>query len=551
VNLSLAQWNIVRYPSNMLVTSVPGAGKTRVVQAKAIQETARVAGTPRRVTCLTYTKAAAAELARRILPGLSEALRDSIVIGTIHSFCLQEILSPHGGRLTDLPYGRGVATPEHPIAEVIIAEILGHDPGYADLAAFAEVSRTADGEPRPHKSLSAAQIAAYWEGLRDSGLIDFSGVLYYAAVLLERFPDVARAVTSSFVWFLVDEYQDTAVPQIRIMDLIANSGPCRWMLIGDFNQAIFGFNDVSRETLTRFATDRNCHLFTLTDSYRCRPAVAAKAMTLISDPPIMPCYKLPDATVTSSLGDVQQCTRQFIAALNQCGIAYSSAAIIAPARWALMEAILGLDSITPKVPWSAQFRFPGATEVSAQACAILACAYHRKDPWHVASALQGMSDLLEVEGWRPELFDLEKVLLRCVDDILRAGIDELGLADVVGILFGRVCEVLPKQLHRPMRSVIEVATRDFILAPSPLARWKGSALARIACAHNSVTLSTIHGSKGLEFDAVLLASFEAGIIPHRNATDMFEERRKAYVASTRPRYFLMYGFNRGYASQFC
>lgn len=551
MNLSLAQWNIVRYPSNMLVTSVPGAGKTRVVQAKAILETARVAGTPRRVTCLTYTKAAAAELSRRILPSLSEALRDSIIIGTIHSFCLQEILSPHGGRLTELPYGRGVATPEHPIAEVIIAEILHRDPGNADRAAFAEIARTADGDPRAHKSLLPAQIVAYWEGLRDSGLIDFSGVLYYAALLLQRFPDVARAVASSFSWVLVDEYQDTAVAQVQIMELIAEAGPCRWMLIGDFNQSIFGFNDISREALTSFASDRNCQAFTLTESYRCRPAVASKAMALITDPPIVPYYKNPDATVASSFGNVQQCTEQFVAALNQSGIPYSSAAIIAPARWALMEAIEALDSIAPKVPWSAKFRFPGETEVSAQVCAVLACAYHRKDPRHVVSALQGMSDLLEVEGWRPETIDVERTLLRCVDDILKAGIESVGLADVVEILFGRMCESLPHQVHRSMRSIMEVATRDSILAPSPLAGWRGSALARIACSHYSVTLSTIHGSKGLEFDAVLLASFENGVIPHRNTTDMMEERRKAYVATTRPRHFLMYGFRRGYASPFC
>ena len=534
----------------MLVTSVPGAGKTRVVQAKAIQETSRVAGTPRRVTCLTYTKAAATELSRRILPGLSEDLRDSIVIGTIHSFCLQEILSPHAGRLTELPHGHGVATPENPVAEVIIADLLGHAPDNADLAAFAEVARTSDGGPRPHRRLSSAQIISYWEALRDSGLIDFSGVLYYATLLLQRFPDVARAVACSFSWFLVDEYQDTAVSQIQIMELIANAGSCHWMLIGDFNQSIFGFNEVSREVLVRFATDRNCAPLTLTESYRCRPAVASKAMALISEPAIMSHYKFPDATITSSVGNVQQCTGQFVSALKRSGIRYSSAAIIAPARWALLDAIMALDAIVPQVPWSAQFRFPGVTEVSTQACALLACAHHRKDPGHVASALQGISDLLEVEGWRPEMVDVEKAAFRCVADILNIGIEKLSLVDVVGILFGRICEIVPRQLHRFMRSMVEVATRDSILAASPLSKWNGLALARTACTHDSVTLSTIHGSKGLEFDAVLLASFEANVLPHRNTTDISEERRKAYVAITRPRHFLMYGFSHGCASPF-
>ncbi|MCW5817929.1 MAG: UvrD-helicase domain-containing protein [Labilithrix sp.] len=62
---------------------------------------------------------------------------------------------------------------------------------------------------------------------------------------------------------------------------------------------------------------------------------------------------------------------------------------------------------------------------------------------------------------------------------------------------------------------------------------------------NQVTLSTLHGSKGLEFDVVFLIGCEEGLIPHQrtldvrvtddgaNASDVEEERRLFYVGVTR------------------
>lgn len=64
---------------------------------------------------------------------------------------------------------------------------------------------------------------------------------------------------------------------------------------------------------------------------------------------------------------------------------------------------------------------------------------------------------------------------------------------------------------------------------------------------NMVTLSTLHGSKGLEFDVVFLIGCEEGLIPHQrtldvkvtddteNTSDVEEERRLFYVGVTRAR----------------
>ena len=65
--------------------------------------------------------------------------------------------------------------------------------------------------------------------------------------------------------------------------------------------------------------------------------------------------------------------------------------------------------------------------------------------------------------------------------------------------------------------------------------------AQAAEAHEGVCLSTIHGSKGLEWDAVWLPGWSSGLFPSERAikpTEVEEERRLAYVAATRARKWL-------------
>ena len=55
---------------------------------------------------------------------------------------------------------------------------------------------------------------------------------------------------------------------------------------------------------------------------------------------------------------------------------------------------------------------------------------------------------------------------------------------------------------------------------------------------HGVSLMTMHGSKGLEFDVVFIPDVNEGIVPYQKAVDsghVEEERRLLYVAMTRAR----------------
>ena len=71
------------------------------------------------------------------------------------------------------------------------------------------------------------------------------------------------------------------------------------------------------------------------------------------------------------------------------------------------------------------------------------------------------------------------------------------------------------------------------------AEGSNSSQQRLVAAGEMVCISTLHASKGLEFDAVFISGLEEGLFPHENSMNDYdgleEERRLMYVAITRAR----------------
>src|SRR5262249_38681400 len=87
------QWRVYESRGHCVVLAGPGSGKTKVITTKLARILAEDVRPPRHVACITYSNECARELRRR-LKRLGVDDRSRAFIGTVHSFCLQQVLRP-------------------------------------------------------------------------------------------------------------------------------------------------------------------------------------------------------------------------------------------------------------------------------------------------------------------------------------------------------------------------------------------------------------------------------------------------------------------------
>jgi DNA helicase-2/ATP-dependent DNA helicase PcrA len=105
------QWKVYESRGSIVVLAGPGSGKTKVLTIKTARILNEDIRPPRGVACITYNSECARELKRRLEQlGVEES--SNVFIGTIHSFCLKNVLIPLGEKAgANIPYPFEVAAP--------------------------------------------------------------------------------------------------------------------------------------------------------------------------------------------------------------------------------------------------------------------------------------------------------------------------------------------------------------------------------------------------------------------------------------------------------
>lgn len=104
--------------------------------------------------------------------------------------------------------------------------------------------------------------------------IDFADMLYL--------PIVLDLVDPEYDLVVVDEAQDMTVAQLELALLNVRSGG-RVCIVGDRNQAIYGFRGADSGSLDRLKSELDAEELPLTVTYRCGHAIVREAQTLVPD----------------------------------------------------------------------------------------------------------------------------------------------------------------------------------------------------------------------------------------------------------------------------
>lgn len=257
--------------ANRLVIAGAGSGKTRVLVAAVARE-AEAHGAE---SCcvVTYTNKAAGEMRDRL-----EALGVSGLgwCGTLHGLMLLLCRRHHG--LVGLPKKVGVLDAEQRegIVESIMRDMGVRCPTKRVLPFLDAECCVAPGAVAKRTWTKEELVAReYHLRLRQAGLVDFSSMLYHGK-------SVVLALAESGEWpfgsLFVDEAQDSSASDWSIYDAM----PCgRKLVVGDDCQAIYGFRGGDVREFVKRAKDGSWSVSKMTTNYRSGPNIVQASDRLI------------------------------------------------------------------------------------------------------------------------------------------------------------------------------------------------------------------------------------------------------------------------------
>ncbi|HDR9584033.1 TPA: ATP-dependent helicase [Burkholderia stabilis] len=241
-DLNPEQEAAILHPGSVFLVACPGSGKTRTLTYKIAYELSRLESKKKFVIAITYTHRAADEIHERIEDlGVDTS---QLWIGTIHSFCLEWIFKPYGIYHDALKHGFRVIDQHE--REKILERLC--EPYKKPKITFwdCDFYFTETGyilscqQDWKHDGLHKI-LEGYFNILIKNREIDFELILFYAYQLISSRPAISAILSKLFAFVLVDEYQDTKRIQYSIITSIlkAGHGATKTMIVGDPNQAIY------------------------------------------------------------------------------------------------------------------------------------------------------------------------------------------------------------------------------------------------------------------------------------------------------------------------
>ena len=116
-----------------------------------------------------------------------------------------------------------------------------------------------------------------------AGAMDFDDLLFKTNVLLNKYPDVLHKYQHQFKYLMVDEYQDTNFSQYLIVKRLAavNENIC---VVGDDAQSIYAFRGANIQNILNFQKDYpDVQVFKLEQNYRSTKMIVNAANSIIAN----------------------------------------------------------------------------------------------------------------------------------------------------------------------------------------------------------------------------------------------------------------------------
>ena len=575
---------VIHQGSPLLILAGAGSGKTRVITTKIAWLVDRMGMSPRSILAVTFTNKAAQEMKERVLgivPGAADA-----VVRTFHSFGAWFLRRNAAAAGLDPRFRIYDEDDSLSLLKTLLGK--NEDRGFLRRT-YDEISRVKDlgiGAAAPREKIEGAGcnseiFAAYQAALRKTGNVDFGDLILRPLELLRDVAEIRERTRQRFRVVLVDEYQDSNVAQFELLKQLWQ--PQTYLcVVGDDDQSIYGFRGAEVGNILSFPdVFPGTEIVRLERNYRSTPGILDVASAVVAnnkgrlgktlwterpggDMPVLACLQDQEEEAefcariasddfpgtTAILYRMNAQSLHFETCFRQHHIPFRLIGTVRfYSREEVKDALAYLALLTngdDEVSFRRIVNKPGRGVGAASVEKIMA-EWKSRAGEHLPDTCRRMIPRLP-----PRTREGISTLLACLSD-LQSRMTDTPLAELARQMLSRTG--LYDMYRTKDRSDGTSKTGNLEEMVSDMASYgagqdgllqflESVALASPLDAAGAdegarVTLITLHNTKGLEFDRVIITGLEEGIFPHDSSSstpeDLEEERRLFYVGITRAR----------------
>ena len=498
VGLDADQHAAVTAPSGVVVVRAgAGSGKTTVLTRRVAWRVATSSASPEHTLAITFTRQAATEMRTRLR---RIGIDGSPHIHTFHALGLRLLTQ----RAADAGRARPVVATNR---LAVLASALGNDAKDSDLYSVANAidhatvrmlggaalseSLAVSGISRAVSSEGLAAIMKrYEEAKRKRGVVDTNDLIAHVVRDARRDPVFVESMHRQFRHVSVDEAQDMNPLQYEFLRILAGTQPDLFV-VGDPNQAIYGFNGADRTLFDELpGLGTGAVIVSLPSNYRCTPQVVDGAVKLLRNAgqDARAESRRPGGRAVAYIGCENEFSernvilRELQRMHGACG------------TWNLLAVLVRVNALADDI--SAFLTSKGVPVRSSR----------RGPEWNATIAqATALTSRESLSIWSSDILDTGDY---------EASSPEHEIA-------GRVREFLDDN-------------RGHAVDGRAFGSWLATTIDRTDV--EGVEVMTFHSAKGREWWGVVIAAAEAGYLPHssaRSGEQKAEEARLGYVAMTR------------------
>ncbi len=589
MKLSKIQLDAVRVTEGpALIIAGPGSGKTTVLtnRIKFLIEEHKVA--PEEILVITFSKAAALEMRTRFYSMCEDSFYP-VTFGTFHSVFFQIIHIQYHYNTSHiltlqkkrelmrlaLKRSRIIDYPENELVDTLLKEV----------AYYKNTNESADFKSDTNINSEMWKIA--YKQYRDLQIaenkIDFEDMLLIVRNLFRKNREVLTQYQSRYKYILIDEYQDINDIQYDCVRMLAGDRANLWVC-GDDDQSIYGFRGANPKIMLSFTNDYpNATVVKLTDNYRSSKRIVEAAGKVIAENRNrfnkairgMGADGIPVELIHTK--DEEEEDSRILEMINNTDKPYTDIAILLRTN---IQATRFADLLRRNdIPYSIK---DSVVNPFMNAFFFDILSYLRLRDSMVSQSDFSIRDLLRILN-KPSRYlrsDLINTGAKCLDEVIESLSGNLMYLQPLKVLKVQLRSMEKMDMYESINFIrkgigydnymkLRLMNRDRFSEYMENMNWiqdmaktcddlneliylsehyeemvKGNENA----AGEGVHLMTYHGSKGLEFDTVILPRINEGVVPGNRSRDtesIEEERRMFYVAMTRAKNRLIISFKIG------